>query len=86
MRDDDINIRRQAIINRLNQIQDEHVLDSIEECLCYWDREKNVSLPSISSKAELCSMIDEVLKEDREGRMSDIEDLYQEMDLWLKEE
>ena len=86
MRDADIDARRQAIINRLNRIEDEHILDSIEECLCYWEQENKLALLHVSSKSELCSMIDQVLEDDREGRMTDIENFYQEMDLWLKEE
>ena len=55
-------------------------MDSIEECLCYWEQENKLSLPHVSSRSELCSMIDQVLEDDREGRMLDGDDVMREME------
>ena len=81
-----INRRREDLIKQISQIEDEELLISLEDQIFAYqqrgDREPLSSPESfqIRSAEHFRSLIDQVLEDDRNGRMIDGDEFFAEMD------
>lgn len=79
-----INRRREDLIKQINQIEDEELLISLEDNIfAYQQRYQSLSSPKsfqIHSVEQFRSMIEQVLEDDRNGRMIDGDEFFAEMD------
>ena len=80
-----INRRREDLIKQISQIEDEELLISLEDQIFAYqqgDREPLSSPESfqVRSAEHFRSLIDQVLEDDRNGRMIDGDEFFAEMD------
>lgn len=79
-----INRRREDLIKLINQIEDEELLISLEDKIfAYQQRDESLSSPKsfqIHSVEQFRSMIEQVLEDDRNGKMIDGDEFFAEMD------
>lgn len=79
-----IDRHREDLIKQINQIEDEDLLISLEDKIfAYQQRYQSLSSPKsfqIHSVEQFRSMIEQVLEDDRNGRMIDGDEFFAEMD------
>ena len=80
-----INRRREDLIKQISQIEDEEVLISLEDQIFTYLQEGQVQFAcpesmQIHSVEHFRSLIDQVLEDDRNGRMLDGEEVFAELD------
>lgn len=79
-----INRRREDLIKQISQIEDEDLLISLEDKIfAYQQGGESLSSPKsfqIHSVEQFRSMIEQVLEDDRNGRMIDGDEFFAEMD------
>lgn len=79
-----INRRREDLIKLINQIEDEELLISLEDKIfAYQQGGEPLSSPEsfqIHSVGQFRSLIEQVLEDDRNGKMIDADEFFAEMD------
>lgn len=80
-----INRRREDLIKQISEIEDEELLISLEDQIFAYRQEPGAQLSSpesfqIRSVEHFRSLIDQVLEDDRNGRMIDGDEFFAEMD------
>lgn len=86
MSKESLNRRRSDLIKLITEIEDEDLLISIEDQIFEYKEDKEVSMESIPkllqfpSKEKLHGLIEQVLEDDRNGRMIDGEDFFREFE------
>ncbi|RHU27099.1 hypothetical protein DXD68_10650 [Parabacteroides sp. TM07-1AC] len=81
-----INRRREDLIKQISQIEDEELLISLEDQIFAYQQQGDRELLSspesfqIRSAEHFRSLIDQVLDDDRNGRMIDGDEFFAEMD------
>ncbi|WP_455621326.1 hypothetical protein [Parabacteroides sp.] len=77
--------RRADLIKQINEIDDEELLISLEDQIFEYkeDRTSGIPIPEIlrfPSKEKLHGMIEQVLEDDRNGRMIDGEEMFRQLE------
>ena len=85
MSEQSLNRRREDLIKRIREIDDEDLLISLEDKIYdYQEGNSAMSIPDILREPDtvegLRSLIDQVLEEDRKGGMQDTEEMFAELD------
>ncbi|KKB50043.1 MAG: hypothetical protein ACK5N4_25865 [Parabacteroides gordonii] len=80
-----INRRREDLIKQISQIEDEELLITLEDQLFSYQQGQRMQFSSpeslkIHSVEHFRSLIDQVLEDDRNGRMIDGDEFFAEMD------
>lgn len=79
-----IDRRREDLIKQINQIEDEELLISLEDKIfAYQQRYQSLSSPKsfqIHSVEQFRSMIEQVLEDDRNGKMLDADEVFAELE------
>lgn len=80
-----INRRREDLIKQISQIEDEELLITLEDQLFSYQQGQRMQFSSpeslkIHSVEHFRSLIDQVLEDDRSGRMIDGDEFFAEMD------
>ena len=80
-----INRRREDLIKQISQIEDEELLITLEDQLFSYQQGQRMQFSSpeslkIHSVEYFRSLIDQVLEDDRNGRMIDGDEFFAEMD------
>lgn len=80
-----INRRREDLIKQISQIEDEELLINLEDQIFAYRQGAQEALSSpesfkIRSVEHFRSLIDQVLEDDRNGRMLDADEFFAEMD------
>lgn len=80
-----INRRREDLIKQISQIEDEELLITLEDQLSSYQQGQRMQFSSpeslkIHSVEHFRSLIDQVLEDDRNGRMIDGDEFFAEMD------
>ena len=80
-----INRRREDLIKQISQIEDEELLITLEDQLFSYQQGQRIQFSSpeslkIHSVEHFRSLIDQVLEDDRNGRMIDGDEFFAEMD------
>lgn len=87
-----INRRREDLIKQISQIEDEELLITLEDQLFSYQQGQRMQFSSpeslkIHSVEHFRSLIDEVLEDDRNGRMQDADEVFAELEReWALEE
>ena len=87
-----INRRREDLIKQISQIEDEELLITLEDQIFTYRQGAQEALSSpeslkIHSVEHFRSLIDQVLEDDRNGRMQDADEVFAELEReWALEE